>query len=84
MSKKKKLLAKLLQCPRDFTWGELISLLGYFGFKEVKKGRTSGSRRYFKNKGGIPIMLHEPHPSKVLKVYAVKQIIDLLKKEGLI
>ena len=57
---------RLKQFPKDFTWDELVALLEYLGFEEVRKGKTGGFRRYFKNKENIPIRLHEPHPSKVL------------------
>jgi len=53
-------------------------MLGYFGFNEVKKGKTSGSRVKFMNKDGVPIMLHKPHPSGILKLYQMKQIKELL------
>ena len=84
MSKKKKLIERLLQKPRDLTWHELKTLLGYLGFEEQNKGKTGGSRRCFQNKEGVPIWFHEPHPNKTLKIYMVKQLIDLLNKEELI
>nr|WP_287938505.1 type II toxin-antitoxin system HicA family toxin [Algoriphagus sp.] len=78
MSKKEKLLARFLEMPKDFHFDELISLLGYFGYEEVRKGKTAGSRVRFENKEGIPIMLHKPHPSGILKHYQLKQIKELL------
>jgi hypothetical protein len=47
MSKIDKLVLRLLSIPRDFTWEELTKLLGLFGFVELKKGKTGGSRRKF-------------------------------------
>lgn len=84
MSKKQKLIARLKQRPRDFAWSELIALLHYFGFGQEATGSTGGSRRCFRNSEGVPIWFHEPHPSKVLKPYMIKQLISLLEKEGLI
>jgi hypothetical protein len=78
VSKKEKLLARFLEMPKDFHFDELISLLGYFGYEEVRKGKTAGSRVRFENKEGIPIMLHKPHPSGILKHYQLKQIKELL------
>ncbi len=78
MSKKEKLLARFLEMPKDFHFDELISLLGYFGYEEVRKGKTAGSRVRFEDKEGIPIMLHKPHPSGILKHYQLKQIKELL------
>lgn len=84
MSKKQKLIARLLQKPKDFTWGELKTLLSYLGFEEQNKVKTGGSRRCFENKEGVPIWFHEPHPNKILKMYMIKQLIDLLNREDLI
>lgn len=78
MSKKEKLIARLLSRPKDFSYDEARTLLCSLGFEERSKGRTSGSRIEF-SKGKDTILLHKPHPSGVLKPYQVKQIIDTLK-----
>jgi len=78
VSKKEKLIARFRSLPSDFHYNELVNMLGYFGFNEVKKGKTSGSRVKFMNKDGVPIMLHKPHPSGILKLYQMKQIKELL------
>lgn len=65
--------------PSDFHFDEMVTLLGYFGYENVKKGKTSGSRVKFENKEGIPIMLHKPHPSGILKKYQMRQIKELLE-----
>jgi hypothetical protein len=57
---------------------ELVKLLGYFDFDEVRKGKTSGSRVRFMNQKGVPIMLHKPHPTGIMKHYQLKQIKDIL------
>ena len=82
MSKKEKLLQRLLSIPRDFTWGELETLLFYFGFEEEKKGKTGGSRRKFVDAYGNVINLHKPHPRDILKEYAIKQVIERLRELG--
>jgi predicted RNA binding protein YcfA (HicA-like mRNA interferase family) len=84
MSKTEKLLQRLLSVPRDFTWEELIKLLGLFGFEEVKKGKTGGSRRKFADKNKNVIALHKPHPGNIVKEYAIRQIITQLKEKGYI
>jgi hypothetical protein len=56
----------------------MVVLLGYFGFFEVSKGKTSGSRVKFENEEGVPIMLHKPHPSGIMKRYQLKQIKEVL------
>ncbi|WP_016776205.1 type II toxin-antitoxin system HicA family toxin [Anaerophaga thermohalophila] len=78
MSKKEKLIARFLTMPSDFHYDEMVKLLGYFGFKEVKKGKTSVSRVKFMNPEGVPIMLHKPHPSGIMKRYQLKQIKEVL------
>jgi HicA toxin of bacterial toxin-antitoxin, len=60
--------------PSDFHFDELKRLLQYHGFKEVKKGRTSGSRVRFLNEENVPINLHKPHPDGIMKRYQLKQI----------
>ncbi len=78
MSKKDKLVARFLNMPSDFHYDEVVKLLGYFGFDEVKKGKTSGSRVKFMNQEGVPIMLHKPHPTGIMKQYQLKQIKEVL------
>lgn len=78
MSKKEKLIDRFLGMPSDFHYDEMVTLLGYFDFEEVKKGKTSGSRVKFENKEGVPIILHKPHPSGIMKKYQMKQIKEVL------
>jgi len=84
VSKKEKLIARLRQRPSDFTWDELTSLLKSLGYREVKTGRTGGSRRRFVNPSSATITLHKPHPQKILKRYAIDQILDILKQENML
>ena len=85
MSQKDKLTEKLLSKTRDFTFDDLITLLNYYGYTLNNKGRTSGSRVMFTNKE-LPtvIILHKPHERKELLDYQMKQVIDILRKEGLL
>lgn len=83
MGKKDKLIQKLKAIPKDFTFDEMLSLLEYLGFSVSNKGKTSGSRIKF-YKGDMVIILHKPHPRKELLEYQLKQILDILMKEGLI
>lgn len=78
MSKKEKLIIRFLTMPSDFHYDEVVKLLGYLDFNEVKKGKTSGSRVKFMNKENVPIMLHKPHPSGIMKHYQLKQIKEEL------
>ncbi|MDD2499070.1 MAG: type II toxin-antitoxin system HicA family toxin [Desulfitobacteriaceae bacterium] len=78
MSKKEKLIARFLAMPSDFHYDEVVKLLGYFGFKEGKKGKTSGSRVKFMNDENVPLMIHKPHLTGILKKYQLKQIKEVL------
>ena len=78
MSRKKKLIQKLLSNPKDFTWDELIRLLAMFGYQEQKTGKTGGSRRKFINNVGKMTSLHKPHPGNIVKEYLVKDLIIYL------
>ena len=85
MSKKEKLIAKLKSLPKDFTFDEAESLLGYLDYERDNKGKTSGSRVMFINKHtGARLMLHKPHPRNELLEYQIKQLIDHLNQERLI
>ena len=82
MSSKDKLIARFLTLPSDFTFDELERLLAILGYTKSNKGKTSGSRVIFKDKNGCPIMLHKPHPGNIVKVYAVRQVLDELQSKG--
>ncbi len=82
MGKHEKLLAKLQSRPKDFTFRELTTLLA--GFDYVLNESGSGSRVRFEHAHFVPILLHKPHPSPVLKPYVIDQVLEVLKQEGLI
>lgn len=84
MTRKEKLIKRLLSKPKDFTWEELTTLLSGFDFEEGKTGKTGGSRRNFVNFSGVVISIHKPHPHNILKRYQIEQVIEILKQEGLI
>ncbi len=84
MGRKVKLLERLQQRPRDFTWDELTTLLKALGYKRAKPGKTGGSRRRFVHPKAAPITLHKPHPYKRLKMYIIDDILEFLKREGIL
>lgn len=84
MGKKEKLIARLLSEPKDFTFSEATSLLEALDYTASNKGKTSGSRVMFRSDGRADILLHRPHPANELKAYQVRNLIDILQKEGLI
>ena len=78
MSRKDKLLKRFLSRPSDFHYDEMVRLLKYYEFYEVSTGKTSGSRVKFENKERVPIMLHKPHPTGLMKMYQLKQVKEVL------
>jgi hypothetical protein len=84
MSRTEKLVQRLLSVPRDLTWEELIKILAQFGYAELKKGKTGGSRRKFADDKRSIIILHKPHPGNIVKEYAVKQVVAHLIEKGYI
>lgn len=84
MGQKEKLIQRLKAKPKDFTFDEAETLLGYLSYVRSNKGKTSGSRIMFISEEHEAILLHKPHPQKELKVYQIKQLIEVLEQEGLI
>lgn len=84
MGQKEKLIQRLKSKPRDFTFSEAETLLGYLSYRRSDKGRTSGSRIAFVSDKHAPILLHKPHPRKELLEYQIKQLIDVLEQEELL
>lgn len=82
MSKKKKLLDKVKQRPKNLTWDEVTTLMVGCGFKLVN-ARGGGSRRMFVHaESRQKVSLHEPHPQKTLLPYMVDQLIAALEQAG--
>lgn len=83
MSKKDKLLDKLLRKPKDFTFDEMTSLLSYFGYS-LRQGGTGSGVKFTRGESNEVINFHRPHPDGVLKRYILEQVIEKLKKDGLL
>ncbi len=84
MSRKEKLIARLLCRPSDYTFAELTTLLGLCGYTAVGGGKTGGAKVAFIDTTGNYIRLHKPHPRNILKRYQVDDIIAALSERGLI
>ena len=84
MGRNEKLLARLQQKPKDFTWDELTNLLKSLGYVQRKTGKTGGSRRRFVHPTAPTITLHKPHPDPIVKMYVINDLLELLKREGMI
>ena len=83
MSKKDKLIDRLLSKPKDFTFNEMVSLLSYFGYELKQVGIGSGVK-FIKEGSNEVINFHKPHPSGILKRYVLEQVIEKLRKEGVL
>ena len=83
MSKKDKLLDRLLKKPKDFTFDEMESLLSYLGY-ELKQGGIGSGVKFIRVGSNEVINFHKPHPSGILKRYVLEQVIEKLRKDGLL
>jgi len=83
MSKKEKLLSRLILKPKDFTYFEAKTLLELHGYIFSNSGRTSGSRVSF-TRGRKIFRMHKPHPRNELPAYQINELIKELEQEGLL
>lgn len=80
MSQRDTLIARAMCIPKDFTYEEMVKLVGYFGYEE-KQG--NGSRiKFCRESDKRVICLHKPHPGNIVKRYMLKQLIKFLQEEG--
>ena len=84
MSRREKLVERFKARPRDFTWDEMTKLLEGLGYRRVPSGKTGGSRCRFVHEVAPAISLHRPHPGNIVKAYALKDVLEVLTKEGLL
>ncbi len=82
MSRIEKLVTRFCGYPSDFSWDELVSLLNQFGFSE--KNKSGSSHRTFFSTDGKKIFLTKPHPSNIVKRYALKQTHEKLIEYGML
>lgn len=82
MSRKDKLIGRFLTVPPDFTWEELVLILKFYDYHEIKTGKTSESRRRFADQAQNVILLHKPHPANIVKKYVLRQLIENLEEKG--
>ena len=59
------------------------SLLSYFGY-ELKQGGTGSGVKFIREGSNDVINFHKPHPNGVLKSYILDQVIEKLRKDGLL
>ena len=85
MSRKEKLIKRFLSKPKDFTFDELETMLGYLVYSQDSSGKTTGSSlKFVKPDSAKPIALHKPHPGNIIPEYQMKNLCIFLKGEGLL
>ncbi|SHJ20010.1 type II toxin-antitoxin system HicA family toxin [Desulfosporosinus lacus] len=67
MSKRDKLIERLLNSPIDFEYGEARSLLAKFGLQRREQGAYFGVEGCFRPLAGHIIRLHRPHPGNIIE-----------------
>jgi hypothetical protein len=79
VSRLQKTVARLLAKPVDYTWDELLSLMIALGYEH--RTSSGSGRKFFDPVSKALFFMHEPHPSRVLKAYQVRAVIQFLRKE---
>ena len=83
MSQKEDLVNRLKAKPKNFTIGELNSLMHKCGYEKYNRGRTSGSAiSYYHTATKKILKIHSPHPRKELKPYMIEKVLIFLKETG--
>ena len=79
MSRKEKLLQKVLSGSRNVRFGDMVTLVNAFGFR---LSRTSGSHHIFSHPGISELLnLQEVHGQA--KPYQIKQFLNLIERYNL-
>ena len=79
-------IARLCSIPKDYTWDELVALLGALGFKPGKGNGGSAVAFRHSSESSHVIRLHRPHgrnPPTILRIY-LEQTVRRLKEWGYI
>jgi hypothetical protein len=61
----------------------MVSLLAYFGYN-LKQGGTGSGVKFIKEGSNEVINFHKPHPNGELPKYVLQQVIEKLRKDGLL
>ncbi|MGC2161714.1 MAG: type II toxin-antitoxin system HicA family toxin [Silvibacterium sp.] len=79
MSKRQKAIDRLLSRPSDYEWAELAFLMEAFGYELKTSGGSA--RKFIHRETRATLFMHQPHPTKILKAYQVREAIHFLKQE---
>jgi hypothetical protein len=70
--------------PRDFRWGEFLTLMKGLGFTLDQSGGGSHCHFYLDSDVNKVIETFRPHPDSLLRTYQIKAIVAKLKEWGVI
>jgi HicA toxin of bacterial toxin-antitoxin, len=84
LAKSDKALERLKSIPKDFNWNELVSILKRFGYRLQNSSGGGSARRFTNESTKHRIFLHEPHPTSIVKAYALRQVVESLQEVGVI
>jgi hypothetical protein len=77
-----KLLAAFRACNGPYPYGDFVRILWGLGYERI--GKTKGSvRKFFNQKSGHIIRLHEPHNGE-MGIGMVRRLKDELSNKGLL
>jgi hypothetical protein len=79
LSTLEKAIERLLSRPTDFTWNELLHLMTALGY-ELRTSGGSG-RKFIDPTTNAMLFMHELHPTRILKAYQVRVVIQFLRQE---
>ncbi len=82
MSRKEKLLKRLLTKSADFTWDEAVNLMKQYEFILLKG--DGASRKFVHKQSKVKVFIHQPHPGNIVKAYAQEDLIEGLHNAGII
>lgn len=82
MSRKDKLIEKLLSRPKTFTWGDATALMKACGFTLLSARGGGSGRMFVHNVTRQKVRLHEPHPQNTLLPYMVRELVNALTEAG--
>lgn len=80
MSKHQKLLEKLRRkpIPKDYTWDDLVTLLGHYKYE--LRAKTGSSHCRFVGHDKHVIMTSKPHPNNTLKGGHITQALEAIER----
>ena len=84
MARTDKLKNEFLQATNTFSWNRFATLVARLGYEEMKRGKSSGSKRKLINRTtGHKIRADEPHDG-VMRRGMIKRLKENLEENGVL